>query len=856
MSDKPVRKSLFKAPFSIYESKPQPAVQAPRTDALAADVQKEIIASFETNELVLPDVSERQTANIPQVSTVNEGLSSDYAQTPLSQPVPYSNQGLVSPASPKLTKPLAPNFTRPLAPPSQPLRPTAPPNQVFAPLPNAVRSSVINVSGSQKRLKIFKKRSRLINVLLLFCLLTPFFTLVAEGLNIYIIYSYAHDGVQHLLHVKDVFTGLKAHPTGFFDINKLHLAQQDFILARDDFQRLKDELEQDPLVNVTASILPQQITSAHALSQIGVDVTEMGQQLASMAIKLSPSLQGSLLTDTKKPLVTPTTISLLRSTIKYLLPRINDIQAQSRALSLDTLPISATQKHQMTQLIQALPQAQVDISQVSNLMDAASWILGVNAPRVLLVQTMDRAELRPTGGFTGQFGELQINAGRVAPFTLKNIGPLEEGNANSLANGQLPPASYRSWWPIANWGLRDSNLSADFPTSARIAISTYKYEFNHQVDGVVLFSPFLIARVLQVTGPITIPAYQETITAQNLEERLHYYQLDNVAIRKEEIIERVEDPNIARKLFTSNLAKLLMDHVRRAPPDELIAISRAMLHALRTKDLQIYVNNPQIEDLLVKYGAAALLDRSDTYDGLYVVQANVSASKASQYVRTNIHDTVTLDAVGGATHVMQMRLVYNQIGQVYGLDTYRDYVRIYVPKNSKLLWGDGFDTGTPLCGGPYTACPTYDVYQTGALLCPPGGAVAGAATNMFNDPYAGRNHPLDTIGAPTNTTSDEPGRAMFAGWVVIPKNCSLTVSLSWYVPPLGTQPYSLVIQRQSSTFPEVDVTIVPTPDSCQKLGTPSRHFEGILTQGDITLSLASVRASRQSVTSCYPQQKV
>jgi len=104
-------------------------------------------------------------------------------------------------------------------------------------------------------------------------------------------------------------------------------------------------------------------------------------------------------------------------------------------------------------------------------------------------------------------------------------------------------------------GLRDSNLSADFPTSARLAIDQYGLRCT-PVDGVIAFTPSLIEHILQVTGPTYIPQYAETITVQNLEERLHYYQLDNAGIRKEEIVEHVEGPLQARKLFTSTLAVL------------------------------------------------------------------------------------------------------------------------------------------------------------------------------------------------------------------------------------------------------------------------------------------------------------
>lgn len=694
-------------------------------------------------------------------------------------------------------------------------------------------------------------------VVLLIGLLVPGLALLFEGINAYTMYTHAHNGVQHLLQVKTIFTGLRAHPTGFLDITKLHTAQQEFSAAHSDFQQLSLMLNQDQAVGITTKLYPQQVQSVRALSKIGVDVADSGEELVKTALVLAPTFRGPLLNDTKKPLVTPQMLILVRNTIKYLLPHLNEIEQLSRSLSFDGLPISNEQRQQFTLLVQAIPQAQADLTQAYSLLDTLAWVLGVNAPRTLLVQTMDRAELRPTGGFTGQFGELQISGGRLAPFTLKNIAPYEENNPNSPNLGQFAPSAYRSWWPIPNWGLRDSNLSADFPTSARIAIDTYHYEFGHQVDGVVLFSPFLIARILQMTGPISLPAYGETITAQNLEERLHYYQLDNTGIRKEEIVEHVENPGQARKLFTASLARTLMDHVRHAPPDELIAIAREMLHDLKTRDLQVYVTNPQIEDLLIQQGMAAQMDRSLTHDGLYVVQANVSASKASQYVQTILHDVVTLDAKGGATHMLQMRLVYNQLGSVYGLDTYRDYVRIYVPPSSQFLWGDGFDSGKPFCGGPYAGCPRYDIYGNGDLLCPGATATsgAGAATGMLNDPYAGKYHPLDQVGPPTNMTSDEPQRGMFGGWVIVPKNCTMTVSLSWYVPPMGKGTYSLLVQRQSSTFPVLDLTVLPTSRACSTLKTPGLYAQTVMNGQDQLFTLPT-SADRQTNQVCSPAMRV
>jgi len=710
------------------------------------------------------------------------------------------------------------------------------------------------------------KKALIITLLLLSLLLAgtfiPAILTLNYALNAYTTYTTLHDraysGVQHLLNVKTIFTGVSTHPTGFLDMSKLHRAQKEFVEAHNDFQQVQYTLDHAAIISTVTEYLPQyrpQITAAHATSKIGIDVTDIGQELVKTAMTLAPTFRGPLLNDTHEPLITPAMLTLVRSTIDYILPRLSDIQAQSATFSFNSLPVSQRQRDQLTQLIQAMPQAEADLMQVRGLLDAAGWMLGVDHSRTFLVQTMDRAELRPTGGFTGQFGELSITGGRVAPFALKDIS-LVEYTTNSPTLGLLAPPQYRSWWPFANWGLRDSNLSADFPTSAQIAIDKYKSEVGHPVDGVIMFTPFLIEHILQVVGPIQVPGYNDTITAQNIEERLHYYQQDNSGLAKQVIFQPGDKTTSSRKRFTALLAHLLMDRVRHAPPDEILTIARQTLHDLKTKDLQIYVTNPQVEQLLVKFGDAAQVDRSPFHDGLYVVQANVSASKASQYVRTILHDTVTLNSTGGATHVLQMRLVYDQLGPVYGYDTYHDYVRVYVPPASKYLWGDGFDTGVPLCGAYLGNCPRYDVYPRDELLCPAGLFQPGAQAPSIADEDGGRWHPLDTVGPPTNFTSDEPGRNMFGGLVIVPKNCTMTVTLSWYVPPSGpNNPYALLVQRQAGTFPELDLTILPTPGNCGILDTPGLHFDGVLGE-DTSFSLKKISPTEDTRAGCYPQPGV
>ena len=103
--------------------------------------------------------------------------------------------------------------------------------------------------------------------------------------------------------------------------------------------------------------------------------------------------------------------------------------------------------------------------------------------------------------------------------------------------------------------------------------------------------------------------------------------------------------------------------------------------------------------------------------------------------------------------------------------------------------------------------------------------------------------------------SDEAQRSMYAGWVLIPKNCDATLTLSWYVPPMGHDPYSLLVQRQSGTYPDMDVTILPTPGDCSALKTTGKYFHTVLSQ-DQTFSVVAPNAENGANTSWYVQPKL
>jgi hypothetical protein len=416
-------------------------------------------------------------------------------------------------------------------------------------------------------------------------------------------------------------------------------------------------------------------------------------------------------------------------------------------------------------------------------------------------------------------------------------------NGNEL--GATPPAPY-GWMNFGNFGVRDANLSADYPTTAKIVMNYFQQEGGGPLDGDIQITPVVIEQFLQITGPIQIKEYGETINAQNLENKLHQYQQDPRLINLQ--AEKTgTDTHSTRKAFTNLVGTMLMDRIKHLPPTQLISFGKILLKDLKTRDLQVYLNNPVAEQWLTQNGYnGAMPQYTNGTDGFMVVQSNVSISKAAQYVKSTFKDDVTLDSNGGATHNLTITLNYQQTGPVYGFNTYADYLRVYAPANAQLINAYGFNTGSVLCtpgkpakktttgtggkgtggngngngtggngngngntnadsSGSYqddgigiTGCGQYyyNFPDTSARSCPGGNYELGY-DGMMAKPW-----PVSGLGSPSSTHSDLSGYSMWGGLTLTPKNCISTITLSWYVPHVvqntaGQAPYHMIVGHQA-----------------------------------------------------------
>jgi hypothetical protein len=610
-------------------------------------------------------------------------------------------------------------------------------------------------------------------------------------------------------------------------------ARADLLAAQQDFLALGSRLDHPDEALSLAAILPIgkiDLNSARVLATVGVDATQAGLAILDAATPLMLRLHGttSLLSGTTQ-LITEADITALSKGLAVVSVKVDDIVAQLKQVDVSALPLSASQKALFTAIQPLLPQIKSLADQAVPLLQTFGWIVGAATQRTYLVQLQDTGELRSAGGFTGQYALLALGGGKFGSFyfnyhklvykpnslVLMDVNCLDYGGANPScassdtvknywAIGRLAPAPYNTWWPFPNWGMRDSSLSVDFPTNANIVINAFQNESGQKVDGLIDISPLAIEDVLRVVGSIVVPRYNVTITADNLITKLHYFQQDPAAIA----LQNKLDPGQGRKAFTNHVGQLLQQKVKSLPLSMMAPLVEQMFADMRAKNILVYFKDQDSEALLAKYDLAGAVNTTAGQDGYLLDQNNVSVSKAADFVNVAQSDNVTLDAKGGATHHLTVTFHGNYIyNQVYGFLTYIDYLRFYVPANAKLLGGSGFDSLKPMCWptveslpysqgtvasapyGPYATLPTCasNPYPNGELYCPAGnygpgprspsnGVWGGQASNGHNE------YPVDVLTGPSSTKSDIAGRAMYAGYIIVPDGCTATVTLSWYVP--------------------------------------------------------------------------
>jgi len=478
-----------------------------------------------------------------------------------------------------------------------------------------------------------------------------------------------------------------------FNTTTVSGAQQNFKGALAIFTKLQGDLALIPNALDAAPAFGTRLSAAKHLLPLALDVAQAGIAGCTVIAIFSAHLRNSLHQKSGLTLADWASLSQNLQNIKTMLSQAVGLLDQLSPQDLQVVPGAA---RLISEFHARLPLIQQVIAQTGVLISVLPSILGIGKPSYYLIEILDSSELRPGGGFIGNYGIVTLAGGQFTSAHVIDTYLLDR----SFEQKKSPVPSAYSWFPLASvWGLRDSNLDADFPTSARNGEMLYKLEGGtFPLAGVMAITPALIQQILTLTGPVSVPEYHETVTAQNLMDRIHYHQLIEEAAGGD--VPSADGYSSVRKHFTALLAQDLLAHIRTLSSSLLPKLFGRMMASLQTKDLQIYFNSSAAEKLLQAYHVDGAI-QSLTDDGIAVVDANITPNKANQYMITDVNDTATIDQTGTAIHHTVIQFSWTQAGltglDFYGSTRYRGYIRIYVPPGSILQSQAGWDprdTGT------------------------------------------------------------------------------------------------------------------------------------------------------------------
>jgi hypothetical protein len=605
-------------------------------------------------------------------------------------------------------------------------------------------------------------------------LLVGLLALAASGaVSAYMQYSHvraeAADGVAHLKHVQALLAPLQQRPA-IPDADTMRAVASDLTAAEHDFALTRRDLGRG--VFSLAAGVPAGASTLDPVAMLAAAADEAclaGLDLVRGVSPLIPLLHSDLLaggapTDgsaapnapsSQPPALTAAMVQQLTADFEDAIAHLGAAISYARHADLSALPqglITAQQMAQLHSLLAQWPRIAPQLVTVDAWLRVAPSLLGLSGPMRLLVELMDRGEMRSTGGYIGDYGVMTIQDGKLQPFTLTDVLSLDFPYA--ARNGwPLAPPAYR-WWPWVAFGLRDSNLSPDFPTSAQMGIKLLAAEGGPDVQGVVALNVVTIARVLAIVGPVSMPEYNQVVTAENLEMMIRQYT-ENDAIRS----------TSAHEQFTAVLGRAFMSKLHGLPANQLIAIAQAMLTSLRAKDLEVYFSDTATGALLTQQGFDSTLTRGPG-DGLTIIDSHESGNKASAVTTVSYTDAVALDANGTATHHLTIAYRFDSATNpairpyLYGLDYYGIYLRVYTPPNAQLASLEGLK---------------WSYNQIGV--------------------------------------SDEPGRQMWGGYVFLSDGVPYSLHFVWSVPDAATEDdaghwsYHLTIQHQSGSNQQLNLTV-------------------------------------------------
>jgi hypothetical protein len=313
---------------------------------------------------------------------------------------------------------------------------------------------------------------------------------------------------------------------------------------------------------------------------------------------------------------------------------------------------------------------QKELSVVNQLVQEFTQKDGIT--RSFLVLLQNNMELRPGGGFLGQYAILKIKDGEVVSVFVEDANLLDQ-----RIEAKIPaPYPLTKMMSIKKWKFRDSNFSPDFPTNVgkaeyflRLAGAGSKF------DGVIAVNSQVFNDILKITGPISVPGSPGV------------FDSENATLKLEEVVEKpyLMDQSLDtqnRKWIMKKMAPIIIDKISNV--GDIPRLANFLHEELQNKNVMLNFKDEKLQKLVEDVYWSGEVSQDWTGDYLMMVDANLGALKTDYYVKREIKYDIDLT---GEKPIVTLNMLYKNTAPRgdWRTSDYHSYLRVYVPEGAKLL---------------------------------------------------------------------------------------------------------------------------------------------------------------------------
>lgn len=171
--------------------------------------------------------------------------------------------------------------------------------------------------------------------------------------------------------------------------------------------------------------------------------------------------------------------------------------------SIDTDATIAQVSEAVTELDAALAGADDLIVQANGAMAGVNALLGVDGAKDVVLVFQNNAEANALGGTAAAQTLLRVENGAVA--IQRQVSSVDFGGYGEPVPVGLDASTMQLYDPTTVLNINSATSPPDFPTAAKLISAHWERSFQVTPDVIVSLDPIGLSRLLQVTGPVTLP---------------------------------------------------------------------------------------------------------------------------------------------------------------------------------------------------------------------------------------------------------------------------------------------------------------------------------------------------------------